>query len=121
MTMFVSKQSILPNKTSNGDSFPHPKGAVLRSDDVEMQTHTPSTGSLNVSISESTLHEKSQGQSGWRRYFLSDIDKRWTDILLLACGFCSGLVDGLSFTYWWSFSNMQTGMTPGHILEKSTL
>lgn len=118
--MFVSENFTLPNKASNRDSLPHPRGAISRPDDVEMQTHAPSTGSINVSISESTLHEHSPCQPEWRRYFLSDVDKRWTDLLLLACGFCSGLVDGLSFTYWWSFSNMQTGMTRGHTPKTNT-
>lgn len=122
MTMSVSTHSNLP-KALNRDSLPLPKGAisVSRPDGVEMQTHAPSTGSLNASISELTLHEKSPNQSGWRRYFLSDIDKKWTELLLLACGFCSGLVDGLSFTYWWSFSNMQTGMTRPHSHGKHSL
>lgn len=106
--MFVPKHWTSPNKPSNRDSRPYPKWTASRSGDVEMQTHAPSTGSFSVSISE-TLHEKSTSQSGLKGYFMSDIDKKWTEILLLACGFCSGLVDGLSFAYWWSFSNMQTG------------
>jgi uncharacterized membrane protein YoaK (UPF0700 family) len=37
------------------------------------------------------------------------IDPHYTDIFLVMCGFVSGLVDGLSFNAWGSFSSMQTG------------
>lgn len=67
-------------------------------------------GSTNVSISELPEAEESCCQLGFRRYWLSEIDRKWTDILLIVCGYVSGLLDGLSFNYWGSFSNMQTGM-----------
>ena len=67
-------------------------------------------GSTNASISELPEAEESCCQLGFRRYWLSEIDRKWTDILLVVCGYVSGLLDGLSFNYWGSFSNMQTGM-----------
>lgn len=70
-------------------------------------------GSTNVSIAEPPDVEEGGGGSRReriRRYWLSDIDRNWTDILLIVCGYISGLVEGLSFNYWGSFSNMQTGM-----------
>ncbi|KAJ5364914.1 uncharacterized protein N7496_010627 [Penicillium cataractarum] len=45
------------------------------------------------------------------RYFSVEIDRKHTDIILIVCGFVGGLVDGLSFNAWGSFSSMQTGNT----------
>lgn len=64
--LFVSKHLTLPNKVSNRGFLPHPTGAVLRSDHMEMQTQTPSTGSINISILEFALDEKRSGQSECR-------------------------------------------------------
>ena len=68
------------------------------------------SGSTTASIAESPEDEESLFKTKLRRYWLSDIDRDWTDILLIICGYISGLVEGLSFNYWGSFSNMQTGM-----------
>lgn len=46
------------------------------------------------------------------RYFLAEINTNWTDGLLIICAFVSGLVDGLSFNAWGSFSSMQSGLFP---------
>jgi hypothetical protein len=43
------------------------------------------------------------------RYLASDINTKQADIVLIICGFVSGLVDGVSFTAWGSFASMQTG------------
>jgi len=44
------------------------------------------------------------------QYLLVELDSRRADITLIVCGFVSGLVDGLSFNAWGSFSSMQTGV-----------
>lgn len=46
------------------------------------------------------------------KYLLVELDPRRADIVLIICGFVSGLVDGLSFNAWGSFSSMQTGSSP---------
>lgn len=43
------------------------------------------------------------------RYLASDVNTKRADIVLIVCGFVSGLVDGVSFTAWGSFASMQTG------------
>ncbi|CEJ54931.1 Putative DUF1275 domain protein [Penicillium brasilianum] len=45
------------------------------------------------------------------RYFFVELDRKHTDIILIVCSFVGGLVDGLSFNAWGSFSSMQTGNT----------
>ncbi|KAJ6171223.1 hypothetical protein N7470_000290 [Penicillium chermesinum] len=40
-----------------------------------------------------------------------ELDRTHTDLVLIICGFVAGLVDGLSFNAWGSFSSMQTGNT----------
>ncbi|GMF68335.1 unnamed protein product [Aspergillus oryzae] len=49
-------------------------------------------------------------RSSLARHFRTNIDTTHTDIVLIICGFVSGLVDGLSFNAWGSFASMQTGM-----------
>ncbi|EAW21793.1 YoaK family protein [Aspergillus fischeri NRRL 181] len=55
------------------------------------------------------------GSEGFRstliRHFSADINTKYTDLLLIVCGFVSGLVDGLCFNAWGSFASMQTGNT----------
>ena len=93
--------------------------------DVEKQFQTPlpycAVNSNNVSIANAT-REECKPRSRFGRYLLSEIITSWTDIILIICGFVSGLVDGLSFTYWNSFSDMQTG-TPliQHLWDIKTL
>lgn len=43
------------------------------------------------------------------RFFFVELDRKHTDIILIVCSFVGGLVDGLSFNAWGSFSSMQTG------------
>ncbi|RHZ69662.1 hypothetical protein CDV55_105410 [Aspergillus turcosus] len=45
------------------------------------------------------------------RHFAASIDIKYTDLVLILCGFVSGLVDGFSFNAWGSFASMQTGNT----------
>ncbi|EEH42407.2 uncharacterized protein PADG_07227 [Paracoccidioides brasiliensis Pb18] len=40
-----------------------------------------------------------------------DVDPAWSDMLLLACSFVSGVIDSVAFNAWGSFANMQTGNT----------
>lgn len=108
------------NKSSNGDVLDEPsrdQGMFLESGMVEGQVHLPCSliGDTNVSVIEtSNTNKKIYHQSGLRRYMFFNIDRSWTDIILILCGFVSGLVDGLSFTFWNSFSDMQTGKSPNN-------
>ncbi|KAI9371191.1 hypothetical protein BJX61DRAFT_548467 [Aspergillus egyptiacus] len=72
-------------------------------------------GSTTVSLAgnPTTLsdEEPTTWQSSFFRHMRRNIDPRYTDILLVMCGFVGGLVDGLSFNAWGSFSSMQTGNT----------
>lgn len=105
----------------NRDGLTEPlgsRGIYSKSDDLEKQARSPYSnplaGSTNVSIAD-TLNDEDESSAPSKRsklgkYFLSDIDRNWTEAILISCGFVSGLVDGLSFTFWSSFSSMQTGM-----------
>ncbi|KAF4759749.1 hypothetical protein HAV15_006420 [Penicillium sp. str.  len=67
--------------------------------------------SIAASISGKQTPEDNTVGSTISRHFRANIDTRHTDIPLIMCGFVSGLVDGLSFNAWGSFSSMQTGNT----------
>ncbi|KAJ5045247.1 hypothetical protein NUH16_002059 [Penicillium rubens] len=69
-----------------------------------------SGGSTAVSVSGNQT-EDNTFRSTISRHFRADIDTKHTDIPLIICGFVGGLVDGLSFNAWGSFSSMQTGNT----------
>ncbi|KLJ10559.1 hypothetical protein EMPG_14060 [Blastomyces silverae] len=49
----------------------------------------------------------------WHRrlsdHLKEEVDPAWSDLLLLACSFASGVIDSLAFKAWGSFANMQTG------------
>ncbi|KAL3464306.1 hypothetical protein BJX64DRAFT_94711 [Aspergillus heterothallicus] len=71
-------------------------------------------GSTTVSLAgNATLSddEPTTWQSSISRHMTCSLDPRYADIFLVMCGFVSGLVDGLSFNAWGSFSSMQTGNT----------
>ncbi|KAL2794311.1 hypothetical protein BJX66DRAFT_201013 [Aspergillus keveii] len=71
-------------------------------------------GSTTVSLAGGpTLSddEPTTWQSSFLRHMTCNLDPQYTDIFLVMCGFVSGLVDGLSFNAWGSFSSMQTGNT----------
>ncbi|KAK4868807.1 hypothetical protein LT330_006415 [Penicillium expansum] len=70
-----------------------------------------SGGSTAVSVSGNQSPEDNTVCSTISRHFRADIDTTHTDIPLIICGFVGGLVDGLSFNAWGSFSSMQTGNT----------
>ncbi|ODM20830.1 hypothetical protein SI65_03883 [Aspergillus cristatus] len=68
--------------------------------------------STNVSVSggnQDTTSPEFSLRGSISRYFLAEINTKWTDGLLIVCCFVSGLVDGLSFDAWGSFSSMQSG------------
>ncbi|KAF7156490.1 hypothetical protein CNMCM5623_010160 [Aspergillus felis] len=68
--------------------------------------------STDVSLQPADEVSDSEGiRSTLIRHFAADINTRYTDLLLIVCGFVSGLVDGLSFNAWGSFASMQTGNT----------
>ncbi|KAL3432834.1 hypothetical protein BDV09DRAFT_187168 [Aspergillus tetrazonus] len=71
-------------------------------------------GSTTVSLAGNTAtlsdEEPVSWQSSFSRHMKCNVDTRHTDIFLVMCGFVSGLVDGLSFNAWGSFSSMQTAL-----------
>jgi hypothetical protein len=69
-----------------------------------------SGGSTAVSLSGNQTQEGNSVPATLSRHFRAKIDTTHTDIVLIMCGFVGGLVDGLSFNAWGSFSSMQTGM-----------
>ncbi|KAJ5989734.1 hypothetical protein N7499_010264 [Penicillium canescens] len=81
----------------------------------EESKYTPglwsSGGSTTVSLSSNQIGESTTVGSVLTRHFRANIDTKHTDIVLIICGFVGGLVDGLSFNAWGSFSSMQTGNT----------
>lgn len=56
---------------------------------------------------QTTIPDEFSLRSSISRYFLADIITKWTDVLLIVCGFVSGLVDGFPFNAWGNFSSMQ--------------
>ncbi|KAL4773764.1 hypothetical protein BDW60DRAFT_221714 [Aspergillus nidulans var. acristatus] len=71
-------------------------------------------GSTTVSLAGNTAtvsdEEPVSWQSSFSRHMKCNVDTHHTDIFLVMCGFVSGLVDGLSFNAWGSFSSMQTAL-----------
>jgi hypothetical protein len=55
-------------------------------------------------------YNSSSSPSKLSQYLFTELNPRRADIILIICGFVGGLVDGLSFNAWGSFSSMQTGM-----------
>ncbi|CAI7645561.1 unnamed protein product [Penicillium discolor] len=87
-----------------------------------------SGGSTAVSVSGNPTPEDNTVCSTISRHFQADIDTTHTDIPLIICGFVGGLVDGLSFNAWGSFSSMQTALgasgqpaTPAYLWAKSLI
>ncbi|KAF7589372.1 hypothetical protein BBP40_004420 [Aspergillus hancockii] len=110
----------LPASSSNqfifwDDSFANPtiprtNPSFPRLDDKKETNGAWSTGaSTNVSIAG--MVEDTTLRSSLFRHFHDKIDTTHTDLILIICGFVSGLVDGLSFNAWGSFASMQTGNT----------
>ena len=113
LVSFSTKKDSISGKTLFSPSTPASRELVTPgSVDVEKQSQPPLpypvVNSNNISIADAT-REECKPRSAIGRYLLSEINTSWTDITLIICGFISGLVDGLSFTYWNSFSDMQTG------------
>lgn len=80
-------------------------------DKLQLQPPQPPVkGGSDLSLAETAfVPEKRPRRRGLSRYFLSEIESRWSDVPLMICCFIGGLVDGLSYNYWGSFVNMQTG------------
>lgn len=69
-------------------------------------------GSTSASLSagnQTTISDGVSLREVMSQYCQAGINTEWTDVLLIISGFVSGLVDGLSFNSWGSFSSMQTG------------
>lgn len=102
-----------PSEKSAFNDPPAVREIFRESDDIENQIRLPYSlnGITNASFVEpANAKGESHHRASLKRYLLFNIDRRWTDVILVLCGFVSGLVDGLSFAYWKSFSDMQTGM-----------
>ncbi|KAJ5542748.1 hypothetical protein N7535_005172 [Penicillium sp. DV-2018c] len=69
-----------------------------------------SGGSTAVSLSGNQTDDNTI-RSTLSRHFQANIHTAHADIILIICSFVGGLVDGLSFNAWGSFSSMQTGNT----------
>ncbi|KAJ5217157.1 hypothetical protein N7468_010165 [Penicillium chermesinum] len=78
--------------------------------DVKRNTPPPSEDNSDVSAATFTARKASKLQY-ISRYMGMELDRTHTDLVLIICGFVAGLVDGLSFNAWGSFSSMQTGNT----------
>ena len=92
-----------------------PSKARLDDDEAKEAGLWSVRGSTNVSLSggnQVMIPDDLSVRQSMSRYFQAGINTAWTDVLLIICGFVSGLVDGLSFNAWGSFSSMQTGMSP---------
>jgi hypothetical protein len=119
--MHPTGRSLPPAKREHGSSY-EPRGPF----DTQPETshglcaERASQSTLRPGVVETAAHdgtdisfvgrtENQSVQSHISRYFLTEIDRKHADIILIACGFVGGLVDGLSFNAWGSFSSMQTG------------
>lgn len=91
-----------------------PSKARLDDDEAKEAGLWSIRGSTNVSLSggnQAVISDDLSLSQSMSRYFQAGINTEWTDMLLIICGFVSGLVDGLSFNAWGSFSSMQTGLS----------
>lgn len=55
-----------------------------------------------------------KNKSSIRRRLNAQIDTKWADLILLACFYCSGLIDSMAFNMYGCFVSMQTGESPQH-------
>lgn len=114
-------QTASPGHEPNPDHLVHQEGvsnapskARLDDDEAKEAGLWSVRGSTNVSLSggnQATILDDFSVRQSMSRYFQAGINTEWTDVLLIICGFVSGLVDGLSFNAWGSFSSMQTGLS----------
>ena len=74
----------------------------------EKKTHSPPEYEGDVSPA-TFVSQKGSPFSYVSHFMKMELDNSYTDIVLIVCGFVAGLVDGLSFNAWGSFSSMQTG------------
>lgn len=74
----------------------------------EKKTHSPPE--YEGDVSPATFVSQRGSPFSYVSHFMKmELDNSYTDIVLIVCGFVAGLVDGLSFNAWGSFSSMQTG------------
>lgn len=106
--MNSSNRSLSSATTEEGNETKNIPGDGIqqsRTASVDNGTDLPYTGSA-ASPPNSVYQSASSKISN---YFLVELNPRHADVVLIICGFVGGLVDGLSFNAWGSFSSMQTG------------
>jgi hypothetical protein len=59
---------------------------------------------------ESQTNGKRSTVATWQQKMKQDVDKSWTDAVLLVTCFVTGLTDSAVFNVWSCFVGMQTGM-----------
>lgn len=60
---------------------------------------------------ENQSNGKKSTVASWAEYLKQDVDKSWTDAILLVTCFITGLTDSAVFNVWSCFVGMQTGKT----------
>lgn len=103
------RRSLSSATTEEGTEIKNiPEAGVQRSRTASFQngTDVPCTGTT----ASTTENVYSSSSSKLSQYLFVELDPRRADIILIICGFVGGLVDGLSFNAWGSFSSMQTGL-----------
>lgn len=68
---------------------------------------------------DEAMDDGPEKKMGIRRYLNAQIDTKWADLILLACFFCSGLIDSMAFNMYGCFVSMQTGTHPPSSLQPS--
>ncbi|KAL4778318.1 hypothetical protein BJX76DRAFT_148564 [Aspergillus varians] len=99
------------NRLTYWDTATGPQGPQYESKDPVGLWSVGGSTTVSLAGNPTTLsdEESTTWQSSFSRHMRCNIDPHYTDIFLVMCGFVSGLVDGLSFNAWGSFSSMQTG------------
>ena len=119
--------SPLPNKTPVMESIDlgiFGGSSSYNFDDVESQTTNTLPFTKSPKSSSIKFHAFDRNlpfRLALDDYFLSEIDTTWSDLPLIACGYVSGLIDGLSYNAWGNFSNMHTGKNQSMYFLKSEL
>lgn len=86
------------------------------------KNHTQTTAA-DISPTESNVDSESQNLNGYanmaetktshltrlRRHMSQDVHEDWTDVILIAMSFITGMVDAAVFNVWSCFVGMQTG------------
>ncbi|KAL4975215.1 hypothetical protein BDW66DRAFT_160681 [Aspergillus desertorum] len=115
-TVATENYSTAPNTSSNRLTYwDTVTGPPAQQDDSKYQGGLWSVGgSTTVSLAGNPTtvsdEEPVTWQSSFSRHMKCNVNTHRTDIFLVMSGFVSGLVDGLSFNAWGSFSSMQTAL-----------